>query len=159
MSHTNLSVSVLRVAQPLRGGDSRFGHTVDSYPINVYWGGACLVRPMMRMSQMAASVESRGMNLMHSLFFLKTTSSKGRRTERCETWRCSSSPFRAANGSVTLSPGRGPLPFLKPPRAGDDSGVHQLPSPAPRSSCPRTASSDHSHTHGRLPLFRIFFLM
>lgn len=31
----------------------------------------------MRMSQMAASVESRGMNLMQSLLFLKACSSEG----------------------------------------------------------------------------------
>ena len=37
-----------------------------------------MVRPMIRMSQMAASVESRGINLMHSLFFLKATSSEGK---------------------------------------------------------------------------------
>lgn len=61
------------------------GNIAETYPINVYWGGACLVRPMMRMSQMAASVESRGINLMHSLFFLKTTSSKERMTDSCET--------------------------------------------------------------------------
>lgn len=37
------------------------------------------------MSQMAASVESRGINLIHSLFFLKTTSSKERKTDSCES--------------------------------------------------------------------------
>lgn len=58
-----------------------------------------MVRPMMRMSQMAASVESRGINLMHSLFFLKTTSSKERTTERCETGGDTPfSPFRTAEG-------------------------------------------------------------
>lgn len=35
-----------------------------------------MVRPMIRMSQIAASVESRGINLMHSLFFLKANSSE-----------------------------------------------------------------------------------
>lgn len=48
-----------------------------AHPIKVYWGGACLERPRMRMSQMAASVESRGMNLMQSLLFLKACSSVG----------------------------------------------------------------------------------
>lgn len=46
-----------------------------TYPMNVYWGGACLDLLRIRISQIAASVESRGMNLMHSLFFLKATSS------------------------------------------------------------------------------------
>lgn len=47
-----------------------------------------MVRPMIRMSQMAASVESRGINLMHSLFFLKATSSEGKdHKERYESSR------------------------------------------------------------------------
>lgn len=40
-------------------------------PINVYCGGACLERLKMRISQMAASVESRGINFMHKRFFSK----------------------------------------------------------------------------------------
>ena len=43
--------------------------------MNVYCGGACLARPRMRISQMAASVESRGMNLMQSRLFRKACSS------------------------------------------------------------------------------------
>lgn len=43
--------------------------------MNVYCGGACLDRPKIRMSQMAASVESRGMNLIHNLLFLNAGSS------------------------------------------------------------------------------------
>lgn len=41
----------------------------------VYCGGACLDRPKIRMSQMAASVESRGINLIHNLLFLNAGSS------------------------------------------------------------------------------------
>lgn len=54
--------------------------------MKVYWGGACLDRPRMRMSQMAASVESRGMNLMHSRLFLKACSSGGKESV-CERVR------------------------------------------------------------------------
>lgn len=46
-----------------------------------------MVRPMIRMSQIAASVESRGMNLMHSLFFLNATSSEGKNEKRHESSR------------------------------------------------------------------------
>lgn len=99
VSHTDFSVLVLGVALALSGEGDLCGNIVETYPINVYWGGACLVRPMMRMSQMAASVESRGINLMHSLFFLKATSSKERTTERCESDRdAASSPLWTAEG-------------------------------------------------------------
>lgn len=103
------------------------GNTVQTYPMNVYWGGACLVRPMMRMSQMAASVESRGINLMHSLFFLKATSSKEITTERCESdGDTASSPVWAAEGMATL------VIWKKPLRTGDGSRVHQSACPASR---------------------------
>lgn len=45
-----------------------------------------MVRPMIRMSQIAASVESRGINLMHSLFFLKATSSEEKDKKRYESF-------------------------------------------------------------------------
>lgn len=48
-------------------------------PMNVYCGGACLERPKIRISQMAASVESLGMNLMHNLLFLNAGSSGERK--------------------------------------------------------------------------------
>lgn len=54
----------------------------DTYPMKVYCGGACLPRPKIRISQIAASVESRGMNLMHSLFFRKAVSSAGVRVRK-----------------------------------------------------------------------------
>lgn len=40
---------------------------------------------MIRMSQTAASVESRGINLMHSLFFLKADSSGEKDKKRYES--------------------------------------------------------------------------
>lgn len=49
---------------------------MDTDPMNVYCGGACLERPRIRMSQIAASVESLGINLIHSLRFLKAGSSE-----------------------------------------------------------------------------------
>jgi len=49
--------------------------------MNVYCGGACLERPKIRISQMAASVESLGMNLIHNLLFLNAGSS-GEREEQ-----------------------------------------------------------------------------
>ena len=48
--------------------------------MKVYCGGACLDRPRMRISQMAASVESRGMNLMQSRLFRKACSSVEQQT-------------------------------------------------------------------------------
>ncbi len=48
-------------------------------PMNVYCGGACLERPKIRISQMAASVESLGMNLIHNLLFLNAGSSGERK--------------------------------------------------------------------------------
>lgn len=48
--------------------------------MNVYCGGACLERPKIRISQMAASVESLGMNLIHNLLFLNAGSSGERGT-------------------------------------------------------------------------------
>jgi len=50
--------------------------------MNVYCGGACLERPKIRISQMAASVESLGMNLIHNLLFLNAGSSGERERER-----------------------------------------------------------------------------
>ncbi len=47
--------------------------------MNVYCGGACLERPKIRISQMAASVESLGMNLIHNLLFLNAGSSGERK--------------------------------------------------------------------------------
>lgn len=55
--------------------------------MNVYCGGACLERPRMRMSQIAASVESLGMNLIHSLRFLNAGSSEMQKKKMKEVER------------------------------------------------------------------------
>lgn len=113
--------------QLARGEEARPG--CETHPMNVYCGGACLVRPMIRMSQMAASVESRGMNLMHSLFFLKATSSAGKNKERRESiWSTGSPvsfPFRQRKGLVVHGPTAG----------SRVCGAAAQPFPAERGAC------------------------
>lgn len=55
---------------------------METDPMNVYCGGACLERPRMRMSHIAASVESLGINLIHSLRFLNAGSSEKQKKDK-----------------------------------------------------------------------------
>lgn len=107
-----------------------------------------MVRPMIRMSQIAASVESRGINLMHSLFFLKANSSEEKdNKKRCESSRDASIsilnvsrhvPFLAAG--ATSHPSRWAVPLLPSIGCpGHDTEwapvallLHSGPDPSPR---------------------------
>lgn len=81
---------------------------------------------MIRMSQIAASVESRGINLMHSLFFLKATSSEEKDKERYESTRDANISILNAVSPVTLPSWQQKRPVIPatglrpscPPQAG-----------------------------------------
>lgn len=124
--------------------------------MNVYCGGACLVRPMIRMSQMAASVESRGMNLMHSLFFLKATSSAGKNKERRESiWSTGSPvsfPFWQRKGLVVHGPtagsqvcGAAAQPF--PAERGAHGARRARALRQPSDTGTRTPAREHTSSH------------
>jgi len=77
--------------------------------MNVYCGGACLERPKIRISQMAASVESLGMNLIHNLLFLNAGSSGERAREEQDmlkkvkgNWRLQQKEVRGSSSHTRL---------------------------------------------------------
>lgn len=123
--------------------------------MNVYWGGACLARPVTRMSQTAASVESRGINLMHSLFFLKAASSGGESKESRERVSVHSTapPVTSRPGRARAAQRGRAAPF--PPSAGPQwTGCRECGIPPHTVTAGKRGSQGPAHLCEQKPLGR-----